>query len=124
MAPNAPMGAVFMIRRTRPSSARDSVSMNSNSGAPRAPTALRASPNTTENSSTCRMSDRASASTMLVGMMPSRKSVAVRDRAEVTYCATADGSSFAASTFMPTPGSRTFTATSPMSSAIVLTISK
>ena len=124
IAPNAPIGAVRMMMPTMPKRTCDSRSMNSKTGAPALPVALSARPKTTENSRTCRMSDRANASAALVGMMPSRKSVMFCPLPAVTYCATAPASSAAGLTFMPAPGFTMLTTMRPMTSAMVLTISK
>ncbi len=76
MAPKAPMGASFMMYADDARTARASdFSMKSNTSVPRPPNLCSAKPNITANSSTCRISPLAKASTTVFGIMLSRKSV-------------------------------------------------
>ena len=69
MAPKAPMGAAFMITAMTPKNACPRSSSSARTVRPRSPSAISANPNSTANSSTCRMSPRAKAPTTLSGMM-------------------------------------------------------
>ena len=76
-------------------------------------------------SRTWRMSPRAKASTIVVGMMLRRKAtVSCACAACAPYSAAACTSAGVAVMLMPTPGCRTLTTTSPMISASVDTTSK
>lgn len=77
IAPKAPIGATFMMKPTMRNSTCEVFSIRSNTSVPRPPKACSAKPNITENSSTCRMSPLAKASTTLLGMTLSRNSVVV-----------------------------------------------
>ncbi len=63
-----------MTMPTMSNSTCEVFSMKSNTMVPRPPNLCSAKPNSTENSSTCRMSPLAKASTTEVGITPSRKS--------------------------------------------------
>ena len=70
------------------------------------------------------MSPLANASTTLVGMTLSRKSVMLCDWPALRVLRDGAGVERAGSMFMPAPGFTTLTTTSPMMSASVLTTSK
>src|SRR3979411_220460 len=74
MAPKAPSGAAFITMAITPNTPCAASSMIWRSCLPRSPSAISANPNRMANSSTCRISPRASAPTTLSGMMLSTKS--------------------------------------------------
>jgi len=74
IAPNAPIGASFMMKPTTMNNPCAIFSMKLTTGRPHSPADAIAKPNSTENSSTCRISPLANASTTVVGMTLSRKS--------------------------------------------------
>ena len=124
IAPKAPSGATFMMMPTMPNRTCESLSISSNTGLPFAPNACRAKPNRTENSSTCRISPFANASTTVFGMTFSRNSVVDCILPGPAYCATALVSRLAGSMFIPAPGWNRLMMTRPTSRARVLTASK
>ena len=67
IAPKAPIGASRMMMPTMPNSTCDVFSTQSNTSVPRPPNRCSAKPNITENSSTCRISPLANASTTVFG---------------------------------------------------------
>ena len=75
IAPKAPIGATRMMMPTMANSTCDAFSIRSNTSVPRPPKRCSAKPNSTENSSTCRISPLAKASTTVLGITPSRNSV-------------------------------------------------
>ena len=74
IAPNAPIGATFMMMPTIENSTCEVFSTQSNTSVPRPPNLCSAKPNSTENSSTWRISPLANASTTVDGMMFIRNS--------------------------------------------------
>ena len=69
IAPKAPIGASRMIMPTMAKSTCDDFSIQSKTSVPRPPKRCSAKPNSTENSSTCRISPLANASTTVFGMI-------------------------------------------------------
>ena len=124
IAPNAPIGATFMMTPTIAKNTCEIFSMKSNTSVPRPPNLCRQKPNNTANSNTCRISPFANASTTVFGITLRRNSVVLCICPGLVYAATAFVSSVAGSTFIPAPGWTTLTIVRPTSSAMVLTISK
>ena len=122
MAPNAPIGAAFMMMAMTPNIAWPASSTKARNRATRSPAAISEKPNNTENSSTCNMSPLAKAPTTLSGMRPSRKSSAPRG------CATSpENPATAAASALPgkpVPGWSVAPTSKPAASASVETISK
>ena len=77
IAPNAPIGATFMMKPTIANSTCELFSMKSNTSVPRPPKRCSAKPNSIENISTCSISPLAKASTTVLGITASRNSVVV-----------------------------------------------
>ena len=124
MAPNAPSGARRMMSATTSKRAADIISMISTRRCTLGPSRSKASPNNTENSSTCSTSPRANPPTMVSGMTLRTKSTVLKCCEAVVYAATELVSAVAGSKPTPTPGFSTVTTTRPMSSATVDTTSK
>src|SRR5262245_59359796 len=124
MAPKAPIGARRMIKPTTAKSPSETIARTSTSALTRSPSPNSARPNSTENRRTCRTSPRAKAPTIVSGMTFSRKSIVLRCWAPVVYAETELRSAVAGLNPTPSPGFRIDTTTSPMTSAIVETISK
>ena len=122
IAPNAPIGATFMIRATIRKKTCDVRSSTSISGFAVAPMEVSATPNSTAKKTICRISPLAKASTTLVGTMCVRKSTNPMFSLALAYCVMSPFAS--ADTSTPSPGRVTFTITRPMPSAKVVTISK
>ncbi len=74
IAPNAPIGASFVMMWTMPNSTRLVPSMKSVTTLPRSPRCASTLPNSSAISRICRISPWAKASTMVFGMMCIRKS--------------------------------------------------
>jgi len=100
------------------------VPIRSVSGLPACPIALSAKPHSTETNSTCSTLPSANAPMKVLGMMPSRNSVVVRAWLCARYGARLDVPTWERSTFMPAPGLNTLTASSPITSASVVSTSK
>ena len=83
IAPNAPMGASFMMKPTTRKSPCETFSMKLTTGRPSSPAEASASPKSSEKSSTCRISPFANASTMVEGITFMRKSTVPWDFAAV-----------------------------------------
>ena len=83
IAPNAPIGAARMMKPTTMKSACANSSMKRTTGFPFWPAEASARPNSTEKSSTCRISPFAKASTTVFGITFMRKSTVLCDLAAV-----------------------------------------
>ena len=124
IAPNAPIGANFIITPIMSKRTWDVFSIKSNTIVPRPPNLCNANPNKIAMKRICKISPLANASTALLGIIFIKKSVVVPIFPGPVYATIPLVSKLAGSMFMPAPGWSTFTTTKPTIKAIVLTISK
>ena len=124
IAPNAPIGARRIIKLMMPKMTCEKLSITLKISWPLLPRRCSAKPNSTANSSTCKMLPLANAPITLPGITSMRKATIPCSLACSAYTATALASSVEGSTFIPAPGCTTLTIIRPIISASVLTTSK
>ena len=124
IAPNAPIGASFMIKPTMRKKMWLTMSMRRSTGSPCSPSACKPKANRIAKNRTWRISPVAKAPTTVDGMISIRNPMVLWSFAFAVKVAIDLVSTVERSTFMPTPGCHRLTTISPITRASVVTTSK